>query len=248
MTLQLARERNQRGGVAEMIAEVTQPASDTLSKAQDAPASTGPTVLKYAPPRAKVDSTTLLPTATREDSMSEEIYLATRAQVDALMDQVGKEAAALVPGASEEVQMSPKDRHNILMIALLTRGVDEATYFAVKTKAMLQLKDELQAEAAKVRALIQKLVQNPDAEVSHSPAFNLPGDWADELTNKDELESYLSAVESAMSTAQNGFDLTFLELKAWMEKEKHQTELSSAASKLKHDSMMAVVRNVGEWV
>lgn len=248
MTLQLPRERPQPGTVAEMIAEVTRPVTDTLSRSQEVDDHAGPTVLRYAPPPAQPAAPTVLPTATREDSMSEEIYLATQAQVDALVDQVGKEVAALYPGASDDVEMSPKDRHNFLMVALLTRGVDEATYFAVKAKAMLQVKDELRQEAERVRALIQRLVEDPEADISHAPAFALVKDQAGPLTARDALEGYLSAVETAMAAAQDSFDMTLLDLRSWMEREKRDTLLSSAASKLKHDSMLSVIRNVGEWV
>lgn len=222
-----------RRSMGQVLQDVTNPKDDTLTRrAPSAEQRTNqPTLLHYAPPAAP--KTTMLPTEGREESMSEEVYLTTQRQVDALFARVEREVTETLPGL-EPVALSAQDRHNILKASLLNRGVDDATYFTVKAKALGKARSALATEALDVR----------NRTASGQPHTPKHGAAHETLSSPEELAGYLNTLESAIAVLTGEIDRTVTDLRTWLQSSTVNAPERPAAHRMQRDSLLAVLNSV----
>ncbi|MEO1483229.1 MAG: hypothetical protein AAFU77_14075 [Myxococcota bacterium] len=188
-------------------------------------------------PTAPLEALSVLPVD--EPVLGEDLHLAAREAVEATLVQVSDEVAADFPGAT--VTMSPSDRQNLLMLALLEQDTSITLYFAAKAKSLAQVKSELRSEASDLRVRLTRLTEKEDSgDLPYTPKFKVDSETPETLETIDELKDYLSAVEGAIGAVSDTFDLAFWELKRALETNGGG---DSPVSKVRHNSAMAVVRS-----
>lgn len=158
--------------------------------------------------------------------------------------RVQSDLGPLGPRSGKPPKMTPSDRHNLLMLHMLEGGASDALYFAAKVQGYTTLNYELRQEEQTVRDELRKLVTREALAVEVEASFGIQG-AEDTLETREQLEAYLEELEAAKASVGGDRSAAMLVLQPILQRDKEQEEREAAISKLKHDTALAVVRNMG---
>lgn len=171
-----------------------------------------------------------------ESSIGEDFHVQARRTIDHAIDQTAQGIAEDVPGA--ELHLSPGDRRNLLMLALLDSDAERTITLTLRAKSLAQVKNDLRGEASDVRIRMARLADHaPPGLLPYTPRFQLLEGNAP-LESAADLGRYLEALGRAVDAVSPRFDHALQMLKDRISSD------SSVAVILRMESALAVVRDL----